>query len=756
MLEDSEVPVLLTQRHLLGSVPESRAKVVVLDSDWREIAKEDAGNPVSKVDALNLAYVIYTSGSTGKPKGVQIPHRAVVNFLTSMSQKPGMTAEDRLLAVTTLSFDIAGLEIYLPLSVGASLEIVSREVFSDGSRLLAKLAQSNSTVMQATPATWRMLLEAGWQSSPALKILVGGEAVPGKLANQLMERADSVWNMYGPTETTIWSTVRKFERGEVSVSIGRPIANTEIFILDKVQQPVPVGVAGELLIGGDGLAQGYFKRPELTAEKFIAHPFRQTPGARLYRTGDLVRYLLNGDIEFLGRIDHQIKIRGFRIELGEIEAVLRQHPGVSETVVVAREDAPGDQRLVAYFVPAAAASVAELRDLLKERLPKYMLPSAFVMLREMPLTPNGKINRRALPAPSPSDLTAGEELVQPKDATEAQLVKIWENVLSVHPIGITQDFFDLGGHSLLAVRLMKHIEETFGTRLALATLLQARTVEQLAAVIRQGGLVSSWSSLVPIQVGGSNPPFFCVHGAGGVVIRFYELARYLGPEQPVYGLQARGLDGRHPCDTRVEDMAEHYLEEIRRVQPQGPYLLGGYSLGGMVAFEIAQRLIAEGSEEVLVVLFDTFCTPQANGSDGSGNGTESLRRNLVAAWQKLAQASAAENWQAVKRVAVTVKDGVHRRISDLTLPRSLKKVHHACEMAVSSYVPRAYPGRLILFRSRYKPLTQLRDPHAAWSRYAGQGLEIFEVEGNHENILLEPQVRSVAQALKNYLKAAAE
>src|SRR5271170_3545383 len=354
-----------------------------------------------------------------------------------MSQKPGLTADARLLAVTTLCFDIAGLEIYLPLSVGASFEIVSREVSSDGSRLLAKLAKSDSTVMQATPATWRMLLEAGWQGSPGLKILVGGEAVPAKLANQLMERADSVWNMYGPTETTIWSTVRKFERGEVSVSIGRPIANTEIFILDKVQQPVPVGVAGELLIGGDGLAQGYFKRPELTAEKFIAHPFRQTPGARLYRTGDLVRYLLNGDIEFLGRIDHQIKIRGFRIELGEIEAVLRQHPGVGETVVVAREDAPGDQRLVAYFVPAAgvAASVAELRSLLKERLPKFMLPSAFVMLREMPLTPNGKINRRALPAPSPSDLTAGEELVGPKDATEAQLVKIWENVLGVSPIG---------------------------------------------------------------------------------------------------------------------------------------------------------------------------------------------------------------------------------------------------------------------------------------------------------------------------------
>lgn len=761
MLEDAEAPVLLTQESLVGTLPQTKAALVRLDSDWPCIAAEGADNLPGRAAAQDLAYTMYTSGSTGKPKGVQIPHRAVVNFLESMAEKPGMTAQDRMLAVTTLSFDIAGLEIYLPLILGASVEIVSRRVYSDGNQLLAKLVSSGATVMQATPATWRMLLEAGWQSSPGLKILVGGEAVPGKLANQLLQRAASVWNMYGPTETTIWSTVRKFELGEACVSIGRPIANTEIFILDKVLQPVPVGVAGELLIGGEGLAMGYFKRAELTAEKFIAHPFNQTPGARLYKTGDLVRYLPNGDIEFLGRIDHQIKIRGFRIELGEIEAVLRQDPGVGETVVVAREDVPGDQRLVAYFVPAAEStpSVTELRNLVKERLPKYMLPSAFVMLREMPLTPNGKINRRALPAPDQSALEPGAELVQPKDATEALLVNIWESILNVRPIGITQDFFDLGGHSLLAVRLMTRIEETFGTKLAVVTLLQARTVEQLAAVIRQGGTESPWPSLVPIQVGGSNAPFFCVHGAGGVVIRFYELARHLGPEQPVYGLQARGLDGRHPCDTRVEDMASHYLEEIRRVQPQGPYLLGGYSLGGMVAFEMAQRLIAEGNEEeVVVVLFDTFCAAEANpnGSNGAKQGREAFRKNLSKTWQKLAQKPASKKWQWVTRGMVMVKDGLQRRAAHLMLPRSLKNVRRACEAAAKSYVPRAYPGRLILFRSRHKPLLQLRDPHAAWSRYAEQGLEIHEVEGNHDNILLEPQVRTVAQELKGYLKAAAE
>jgi amino acid adenylation domain-containing protein len=759
MLEDAEAPVLLTQQRLVAALPKNRASQVRLDTDWTLIAAESTDNLPTRAKAEDVAYTIYTSGSTGKPKGVQIPHRAVVNFLLSMAEKPGMTPQDRLLAVTTLSFDIAGLELYLPLIVGASVEIVSRSISSDGTQLLPKLMNSGATVMQATPATWRMLLEAGWQSSPNLKILVGGEAVPAKLAAQLMQRAASVWNMYGPTETTIWSTIRKFHPQETSVAIGRPIANTELFVLDKLLQPVPVGVAGELLIGGDGLAKGYFKRPELTAEKFIPHPFRQAPGARLYRTGDLVRYRPNGDVEFLGRIDHQIKIRGFRIELGEIEAVLRQHSAINETVVVAREDVPGDQRLVAYFVPIGdrPCSVTDLRSFLEEHLPKYMLPSAFVSLAHMPLTPNGKINRRELPAPSPSDLIAiKEELIAARDATERQLVGIWESVLGMQPVGVTQDFFDLGGHSLLAVRLMTRIDQAFGQKLPVTTLLQARTIERMAKVIRQGGASSPWSSLVPIQTSGSKPPLFCVHGAGGVVIRFLELARHLGPDQPVYGLQARGLDGRYPCDTKVGQMAAHYLEEIRSVQPTGPYLFAGYSLGGLIAIEMAQTLIAENRGTVLVVLFDTFCPTGsgANGANGSARGL--LYERLSKALQTWVSLSVSEKWKELSRIAKISKNGIHRRVAHLMLPRSLKQVRGACETAAKTYVPRSYPGRLILFRSLHRPLLQLADPHAAWSRYAEQGLEIYEVEGNHDSILLEPQVRVVAEQLKDCLQSAAE
>src|SRR5579864_5785415 len=424
MLEDAEAPLLITQSQLVEHLPRGNSRRVLIDSDWYEIALQSEASTALTVDPSNRAYVIYTSGSTGKPKGVQITHRAVVNFLTTMAQQPGLHADDRLLAVTTLCFDIAGLEIYLPLTQGASVEIVSREIASDGNELLAKLASSSATVMQATPATWRMLLEAGWTGDRRLKILIGGEAVSQKLAQQLLERSGSVWNVYGPTETTIWSTISKLEVGLTAVTIGRPIGNTEIFILDTLLQPVPIGVAGELHIGGDGLARGYLKRPELTAEKFIAHPLNPDPKARLYKTGDLVRYLPNGNIEFLGRIDHQVKIRGFRIELGEIETVLRAHPAINDTVVVAREDTPGDKRVVAYFVPIQGASptTSELRSFMREKLPEYMLPSVFVTLASMPLTPNGKVDRLALPVPQPG-LGSGEELATARDAPEQELVR---------------------------------------------------------------------------------------------------------------------------------------------------------------------------------------------------------------------------------------------------------------------------------------------------------------------------------------------
>ncbi|HEV3077173.1 MAG TPA: amino acid adenylation domain-containing protein, partial [Thermoanaerobaculia bacterium] len=435
----------------------------------------------------SLAYVIYTSGSTGRPKGVGIPHSAVVNFLTSMQRRPGLGSADALLAVTTLSFDIAALELFLPLVCGARLVVATRETARSGELLRQALASEAVTVMQATPATWRLLLAAGWTGGPWLKILCGGEALPRDLAGQLRGACGSLWNVYGPTETTVWSSLDEVgEVGKVEggpVAIGRPLDNTEIVLVSRRLEPVPVGVAGELLIGGAGLARGYHGRPDLTAERFIPHPFaaaRRAAGARLYRTGDLARHLAGGRIEYLGRIDHQVKVRGFRIEPGEIEAALGRHPGLRQAVVALREVRPGDQRLVAWVVPSGerVPEAAELRSFLAERLPEPMVPAAFVALASLPVLPNGKVDRRALPAPAGSHAAAS---ALPRTPGEELLAGIFAEVLGLPGVGVEDDFFALGGHSLLATQLVARIVQVFAVELPLRAVFDARTVAALAA-----------------------------------------------------------------------------------------------------------------------------------------------------------------------------------------------------------------------------------------------------------------------------------
>ena len=480
MLADSQVLLLLAQSHLVDELPPHSAQIVCID-DGTAFVDCSPENLVSNVKPDNLAYVIYTSGSTGTPKGVQIPHRAVVNFLTTMRQVPGLTQEDILLSVTTLSFDIAALEFYLPLIVGARLVLVNREVVTDGTQLLKQLISHHVTVMQATPATWRLLLAAGWESKNALKILCGGEALDSSLAYQLLERGKEVWNLYGPTETTIWSAVQKVnqEQKQGFSPIGHPIANTQFYILDSSQQLVPVGVPGELHIGGIGLARGYWNRPELTKEKFIPSPFDSKK--RLYKTGDLARYLPDGNIEFLGRIDHQVKIRGFRIELGEIEAVIRKYLHVKETVVIAREDIPNEHRLTAYLVPnhEATLSVNDLRHFIKEKLPEYMLPSDFIVLNALPLTPNGKVDRRALPAPENyCSLTATYQ--PPQSEIEKTIAQLWQQVLHLDKVGIDDNFFDLGGHSLLMLEVNNKLRGILHQDIAVVTMFQNPTIKSLA------------------------------------------------------------------------------------------------------------------------------------------------------------------------------------------------------------------------------------------------------------------------------------
>jgi len=485
MLENAEVTIIVTQQSLLGTLPPPATKMVSIDTEWTRIAQEATTPPPQGLAPENLAYMIYTSGSTGTPKGVQVPHRAFLNFLEDMIRNPGLGASDRLLAVTSLSFDIAGLELWLPVLVGGQVVLASREMVMDGAQLIAALETHEIAVMQATPATWQLLTTQGWKGRPNLQVLCGGEQMPLALAHQFLEeKGHEVWNLYGPTETTVWSTRCAMRHDVKHISIGRPIANTQIYVEDRWRNLVPIGVRGELFISGEGVARGYWGRPDVTAERFVPNPYSRTPGARRYRTGDEVRYRADGQLEWMARLDHQVKLRGFRIELGEIEAVLQGHSKVCATVVLCREDFPGEKQLVAYIVGQTSAS--DLRPYLQDRLPVYMLPSAFVVLDQMPLTPNGKVDRRALPAPDQTHRVQSAVFTAPRTYLEELVATIWIEVLHLEQVGIHDNFFKLGGHSLLATQLLSRLNQRAQIDLSLRTLFdypiladQANAIEEL-------------------------------------------------------------------------------------------------------------------------------------------------------------------------------------------------------------------------------------------------------------------------------------
>ena len=752
MLDDAQAPVLVTQQHLAAYLPTRGTKVVCLDTDQAVLALRSETNLLPTVTSADLAYVIYTSGSTGRPKGVQIIHRAVVNLLFSMREQPGLGAEDTLLAVTTLSFDIAALELFLPLVIGARVIVASRDVVVDGMALMETLTRTCTTVMQATPVTWRLLLTAGWQGNHLLKILCGGEALPLELAQLLLPKVASLWNLYGPTETTIWSSACEIKPGKEPISIGRPIANTQIYLLDGHLQPVPVGVPGELFIGGDGLARGYLNRPELTAERFIPHPFSDESGARLYRTGDLARYRVDGTIEHLGRLDFQVKIRGFRIELGEIETVLGQHPAVRQAVVVAREDVPGDKRLVAYLVLRGkqTETVEDLKDHVMKQLPAYMVPSAYMLMDALPLTPNGKIDRRALPTPEPSRSTAKDTYVAPTLPLHCQLVQIWEDLLGVRPIGIKDNFFDLGGHSLLAALLIDRIAQVCGKKLPLSTLFAGATIEHLATALMGEVKIDSRTPLVTVQAGGSRRPFFFLHGqwTGGA---FYsmELARYLGPDQPFYLLEPYKFDGLQVPPT-FETMAATHIEALRSVQPEGPYLLGGWCNGGLIAYEMARQLHAQGQSVDLLVLMDP--DPPA---------PQKWERRIIVGLGKLLRHSQEKQvdwflsyrylrlsfyyWRLNKlkhmRVAKQGEPEFERSAVDAVPP------HHGAvipsneilrqdwsaiyDWVASGYLPHSYPGKIMFFWTDEEPLRRERWRKLIDAKTKANEVEVHIIPGNH-------------------------
>jgi thioesterase domain-containing protein/acyl carrier protein len=516
---------------------------------------------------------------------------------------------------------------------------------------------------------------------------------------------------------------------------------------------VPAGVAGEIFMGGDGLARGYLDRPGLTAEKFIPNPFSESPGARIYRTGDLGRYLPDGEIEFLGRLDYQVKIRGFRIETGEIESVLLQHPQVRESVVLAREDVPGDKRIVAYVVSTNGdpPSPSSLREHLKTKLPDYMIPADFVTLESLPLTPNGKVNRKELPPPDVSAIeSSSSSFIGPRNALELKLTHVWETTLGIQPISVTDDFFDLGGNSLVAVRLIAQIWKDFGEKVPIDALFEGATIEQLAQTIGREALHESESPLVGIQVSGSRPPLFCVHPIGGTVFCYLDFSKTLGNDQPVYGLQAPGLYGeREPIGT-IEDLASHYLKAVRQVQPHGPYHLGGWSMGGVVAFEMAQQLRKEGQDVALLAVIDSaFPKPLERLDDPREEDARLLAgflrdmgaqagKSLPDISERLRRMDAPE--QIVCLLEEAVAQGILPPDTDAAQFQSLFQVFKANLQALSSYVPQKYEGRMVLFRATEN---SRQDGFAGWSSLA-ESVETYPMPGNHYTLLRPPHVQALA------------
>ncbi len=739
MVKDAEVKFLLTESTLLDRLPSDTPKVILMDVDNGTIAESSSSDFSSSTTPDSMAYVIYTSGSTGQPKGVMIQQRALVNFLCAMKNQPGIQSSDRLLAITTLSFDIAGLELYLPLICGACVVIASRTEALDGRLLSQKIQSCGATIMQATPATWRMLLDENWSGDPNIKLLCGGESLPRELSEGLLERCGELWNVYGPTETTVWSTVKQiFSKEDGSICIGRPIANTKIFLLDAFYQLVPIGVPGELCIGGVGLAKGYLNREKLTKEKFVSHTFKDD--VLLYHTGDLGRYQVNGDIELLGRLDHQVKIRGFRIELGEIESVLETHPGVRQSVVIADTDSSGGKRLVAYYLMASiqedSLNIRELREYLKLSLPDYMVPSLFVVLDSLPLTPNGKVNRKALPPPIEIRSDYGEGYLAPQTVAQKELVDIWAEVLGIPKVGIRDNFFDLGGHSLLALRLVSKMEKVLGRRIPVIALFQGRTIEDL---VSESEATSSKfpQAISAIRSTGSMEPFFSV----GSHPRYVDVAKRIHLEQPFYRLDAYALQSGRVAQglkayRSVEALTGEFVAAIQKLQPKGPYFLGGGCEGALIAFAIATELQRRGETVAKLIV---WITPAPHYANGAVFGRSAPFRVLNQLKALLSRA----------------------RMSDLNIRTFIEIVKHEyieyrIFRAMDNYAPTSkFEGEIVLARTIEDRHEWDVDLAMGWGDFSTKGVSVHQLSGNHKSWLVD-YTEDFGNFLESRLKPARE
>jgi amino acid adenylation domain-containing protein len=751
MLDDAAPSFVLTRRSLFGRVPSAQGfDLHLLDVDDLCARGERSSHRESAVSANSLAYVIYTSGSTGKPKGAKITHGGIANTICGVGQDLKLGPDDIVFAWSTIAFDVACLEIYLPLAFGASLYLVEKESVNEGGPRIEQIRRSAATVIFGTPTMYRLLLEGGWQGDARMQVVVGGEVLPLSLGKTLARTCRAVWNQYGPTETAICATRAKIDVDLDKITIGHPLPNVTVQLLNQHLQPVAKGSIGEVYIGGAGVGLGYLHRHELTKAHFLPDPFAGDAQARIYKSGDLAVERADGSLDFLGRVDGQVKIRGFRIELGEIESALRRCDGVQAVVVRAIEFEAGDRRLVA-FVVGDEVFLGQWKESLQRQLPHYMIPSEFVPLRSFPTTQSGKVDVQALDAMRLSAATyrpATEE--QQFDPVEAQLKEIWERLLKINRVGLHEDFFALGGHSLLAARMLAQVELCFDLKLPHSVLVEHPTIQGLATYIRQAQ-AGRWPPLATLRAGTLLPPLFIAHGIGGSLLTFMELVAELGPEQPVYGLQLPTFIDQHQAELRI--LAANYIKQVRAVQPSGPYNLAGHSSGGLIVFEMACQLMEQGEPVGLLALLD--CDPN------TGKHVHQPFRD----WHSF-KASFRRAWTEVMVSEFGVKERlermmVYRKIKIRTWLASRSRrlgrfrglllgAEGYLAPAIRNYELRSYPGKATLFVALNEP-GRNPEPANAWAGKILGGCDTRLLPGTHRSILTRPQVTTLAQEIRQRL-----
>jgi amino acid adenylation domain-containing protein len=764
MLDDSRPVCVLTQQKWSGNLAGYAGKTLRLDAGLEGLEDQPDSNPRILVEPRDAIYAIYTSGSTGVPKAAVNTHQAVSNRILWMQDQYPLEASDRVLQKTPYSFDVSVWEFFWPISFGATLVIAEPGVHKDPAYVAKLIGAERITTIHFVPSMLREFLEAGNldRCGSLQRVFASGEALSPNLRQKFYQRLGAeLHNLYGPTEAAV--DVTYWDCGNQAlwptVPIGRPISNVTAYILDRHLAPVPIGVAGELHIGGIAVARGYLNRPELTGARFIPDPFDSDRDARLYKTGDRARFLADGNIEYLGRLDDQVKLRGFRIELGEIESGLLQSDQVQSAVVALREDGPLGKRLVAYIVPAVTGEDSQgLRTFLKERLPDYMIPAQFVFLESLPRLPNGKVNRGALPAPQQWTSAPEEQYAAPSDAIERQLVDIWEALLATRPIGVNHNFFDLGGHSMLLARFLFRVERTFGQSLSMATVFQKPTIAQLAALLRDEKAMSQPCRVFPIQPEGTRPPLICL-GAGPY---FLPLARRLGSDQPLLGVDLTQLEtDRLPVPVRLEDIGAHVAGAIRRFQPHGPYYLGGWCLYGVLMYEVAQQIIADGGEVALLVMIDSRYPAH--------KGTLPFLARMQAALQKwayhataLGRLKAAEIPAYLLQRVKMLRNRAVRSWQRLDYLRAIQNTDGPLEMeldpvlfvACAHYRPQPYSGPVVLFQAVERPSGRHWDLRNVWHELIRGPFQTYDIVGGHDGMFKEPYVEVLGRRMTNSLEQA--